>query len=146
MEKSKVLFLCTGNSARSQMAEAFLRAYAGERFEVHSAGVEPKGYILPEVLLVMKERGLDLEGQPSKSVKVYLGKQHFASVITVCAEAEKNCPTTFLGMGQHEHWPFDDPAKFQGSDAERLEFVRGLRDQIDQRIRQWLETQNIRVS
>jgi len=142
-KKQKVLFLCTGNSARSQMAEAFLRAYAGDHFDIYSAGIEPKGYILPEVLTVMKERGLDLHGQNSKSVKEYLGRAHFSYVITVCADAEKNCPTVFLNMGVHEHWPFDDPAKFEGSESDRLAFVRDLRDQIDQRIQSWLETQNI---
>ena len=143
MRKPRVLFLCTGNSARSQIAEAFLRAYADEHFEVYSAGLEPKGFILPEVLIAMKERGLDMDGQTSKSVTEYLGKLHFAHVITVCGDAEENCPAVFLNMGIHEHWPFDDPAKFQGSEAERLEFIGSVRDQIDQRIRQWLEAQNI---
>lgn len=143
MDRSRVLFLCTGNSARSQMAEAFLRAYAGEHFEIHSAGIEPKGYILPEVLMVMKERGLDLSGETSKSVREYLGKIHFSHVITVCAEAEENCPTVFLNMGIHEHWAFADPAKFQGDDAEKLGFTRKVRDQIDQRIKQWPENQQI---
>jgi arsenate reductase (thioredoxin) len=143
MHKPKVLFLCTGNSARSQMAEAFLRACAEEHFEVHSAGLEPKGHILPEVLTVMKERGLDLSGQISKSVREYLGKMIFAHTITVCGDAEENCPAIFLNMGKHEHWPFDDPAKFQGSGSERLEFTRKVRDQIEQRVRQWLKEQNI---
>jgi len=143
MHKPRVLFICTGNSARSQIAEAFLRAYADEHFEVYSAGLEPKGFILPEVLIAMKERGLDMDGQTSKSVTEYLGKLHFAHVITVCGDAEENCPAVFLNMGIHEHWPFDDPAKFQGSEAERLEFIGSVRDQIDQRIRQWLEAQNI---
>jgi arsenate reductase len=146
MPKTNVLFLCTGNSARSQMAEAFLRAYGGEHFEVHSAGLEPRGYILPEVLTAMREHGLSLEGQYSKSVKDYLGKKHFTYVITVCAKAEESCPTIFPNMGKHEFWPFEDPAKFQGSEAERLEFVRGLRDKINQRIREWLESQGIQVS
>jgi arsenate reductase len=143
MNKPKVLFLCTGNSARSQMAEAFLRAYAGDRFEVHSAGLEPKGYILPEVLTVMQERGLDMKGQTSKGVEEYLGKTVFAHTITVCGGAEENCPAVFLNMGKHEHWPFDDPAGFEGSDAERLDFTRAVRDQMDQRIRHWLADMNI---
>ena len=142
MHKPRVLFLCTGNSARSQMAEAFLRSYAGDRFEVHSAGLEPKGFILPEVLEVMKERGLDMAGQTSKGVKEYLGKTVFAHTITVCGDAEENWPAIFLNMGKHEHWPFDDPAKFEGSDLERLDFTRGVRDQIASRIREWLEAQN----
>lgn len=144
MNKPKVLFLCTGNSARSQMAEAFLRAHAGDHFEVHSAGLEPRGQILPEVLAVMKERGLDMAGQTSKGVEVYLGRTVFAHTITVCGDAEENCPAIFLNMGEHEHWPFDDPAKVQGSEAERLEAIRVVRDQISQRVIQWLEEQNIR--
>ncbi len=143
MSKLKVLFLCTGNSARSQMAEAFLRAYAGGHFDVHSAGLEPKGQILPEVLEVMKERGLTLEGQHSKGVEEYLGKTHFAHVITVCGDAEENCPVVFLNMGRHEHWPFDDPAKFKGTEAQRLEFARMVRDQIDRRVHEWLAEQKI---
>lgn len=141
MTQPRVLFLCTGNSARSQMAEAFLRAYAGDRFEVHSAGVEPKGYILPEVIAAMKELGIDMDGQVSKSVSEYLGKLHFAYVITVCGDAEKNCPAIFLNMGIHEHWPFDDPAGFDGNDSERLERTREVRDQIARRVQEWLEGQ-----
>ena len=143
MNKPKVLFLCTGNSGRSQMAEAILRAYAGDRYEAYSAGVEPKGYILPEVLTVMREHGLNLAGQTSKSVKEYLGKMHFAYVITLCAEAEENCPTVFLNMGQHEHWPFDDPAAFEGSEAAHLVLVREIRDQIEARLQQWLASQGV---
>ena len=143
MYKPRVLFLCTGNSARSQMAKAFLRAYAGEHFEVYSAGLNSTGYILPEVLKVMQERGIDTSGQRSKSVSEYLGKLHFSHVITVCGEAEEKCPTVFLNMGIHEHWPFDDPAKFEGSDMERLEFTRHVRDQIDERVKKWVKSQNI---
>jgi len=84
-----------------------------------------------------------MDGQTSKSVTEYLGKLHFAHVITVCGDAEENCPVVFLNMGIHEHWPFDDSAKFQGSETERLEFIGSLRDQIDRQILQWLETQNI---
>ncbi|HMB24712.1 MAG: arsenate reductase ArsC [Chloroflexota bacterium] len=142
MQKPRVLFLCTGNSARSQMAEAFLRAYAGEHVEVHSAGIEPKGFILPEILSVMRERGIDMSGQTSKSVSEYLGKVHFSHVITVCGDAEERCPTVFLNMGIHEHWPFDDPAKFAGSASERLEFARQVRDQIDARVTDWVKSHN----
>ncbi len=143
MSKPKVLFLCTGNSARSQMAEAILRAHADEHFEVHSAGLEPKGHILPDVLTVMQERGLDMAGQLSKGVEVYLGKTVFAHTITVCGDAEENCPAVFLNMGRHEHWSFEDPAKIQGEAAERLERIRGVRDQIEARILQWLTEQGI---
>jgi arsenate reductase (thioredoxin) len=141
MDKAKVLFLCTGNSARSQMAEGLLRAMAGEQFEVFSAGTEPKGSILPEVQEVMREIGIDVSKQHSKSVTEYLGKTHFTHVITVCADAEENCPAIFLNMGTHEHWPFDDPAKID--DEHRLESTRSVRDQIEQHLRLWLTGQGI---
>jgi arsenate reductase len=128
------------------MAEAFLRAYAGDHFEVHSAGLEPKPGILPQVLDVMKERGLDMAGQSPKSVSEYLGKTIFSHTITVCGDAEENCPAVFLNMGRHEHWPLDDPAKFQGSDTQKLDFTRQVRDQIEQRILQWLKEQNIQLT
>ena len=141
MNKSKVLFLCTGNSARSQLAEGILRALAGEQYEIFSAGTEPKGSILPEVKEVMREVGIDISAQWSKSVTEYLGKTHFAHVITVCADAEENCPAVFLNMGTHDHWPFDDPAKFD--EETRLDSTRRVRDQIEQRLRLWLEEQGI---
>ena len=139
MPNPKVLFLCTGNSARSQMAEGILRALAGEQFEVSSAGTEPKGRILPEVQEAMRE--IDISGQWSKSVTEYLGKVHFAYVITVCADAEENCPAVFLNMGTHDHWPFDDPAKFD--DETRLTRTRRVRNQIESRLRSWLVAQNV---
>jgi arsenate reductase len=83
-----------------------------------------------------------MDGQTSKSVKEYLGKTIFAHTITVCGDAEDNCPAVFLNMGKHEHWPFDDPAKFEGSEAERIERTRTVRDQISQRIQEWLDCQS----
>ncbi len=141
MNKPKIIFLCTGNSARSQLAEGLLRTLADDHFEVFSAGTEPKGLILPEVQEVMREIGIDISNQYSKSVTEYLGKQVFAHVVTVCADAEENCPTIFLTMGTHHHWPFDDPAKFE--DATRLESTRRVRQQIEDRLRLWLEAQGI---
>jgi arsenate reductase len=141
MAALKVLFLCTGNSARSQMAEGLLRALAADQFEVFSAGTEPKGSILPEVQEVMREIGIDISSQWSKSVTEYLGKTHFAHVITVCADAEENCPAVFLNMGTHDHWPFDDPAKFD--DEKRLPSTRSVRDQIEARLRLWLTEHSI---
>ena len=139
--KAKVLFLCTGNSARSQIAEGLLRALADEHFEVFSAGTEPKGRILPEIKEVMREVGIDISAQWSKSVTEYLGKTHFAHVLTVCADAEENCPAVFMNMGTHDHWPFDDPAKFD--EEQRLASTRRVRDQIEQRLRLWLAEQGI---
>ena len=141
MSKPKVLFLCTGNSARSQMAEGLLRALAGEHFDVFSAGTEPKGRILPEVKEALREVGIDISLQWSKSVMEYLGKVNFGYVITVCADAEENCPAVFLNMGIHEHWPFDDPAKFD--EEQRLTSTRRVRDQIEDRLRLWLAELNI---
>ncbi len=143
MNKPKVIFLCTGNSARSQMAEGLLRALAGAQFEIFSAGTEPKGSILPEVQEVMREVGIDMSGQFSKSVIEYLGKTVFTYVITVCANAEENCPTVFLSMGTHDHWPFDDPAKFGGDEEQRLTHTRHVRDQIEARLRLWLTEQRV---
>ena len=136
MSKPRVLFLCTGNSARSQMAEAWLRHYAGDHYEVHSAGLEPKG-INPYTIQVMEECGLDLSGQRSKALAEYLGKVNFGYLITVCGNAEKNCPI-FPGISQRMHWPFDDPADFEGINAEKLARFRQVRDEIETRIIAWL--------
>src|SRR3972149_6732087 len=98
MSKARVLFLCTGNSARSQMAEAFLRKHGGDQYDTYSAGIEPKG-INAYIERVMEEAGVSLSGQYSKHVKEYMGKIHLAYVITLCDEAEKSCPAIFPGMG-----------------------------------------------
>ena len=140
MIKAKVLFLCTGNSARSQMAEAFLRKYGGDEFEAYSAGLEPKG-ITPYTERVMKEIGISLSGQRSKHVEEYMGKVHFGHLIIVCDEAERNCPATFPGLGRRLHWSFEDPAAFVGSDDEKLAKFREVRDQIERRIKAWLAEQ-----
>jgi arsenate reductase len=138
MQKTKVLFLCTGNSARSQMAEAFLRRFAGDHFEVHSAGLEPKG-IHPFTVRIMEEIGYDLGGQRAKDVTEYLGRVHFGYLITVCAHAEEHCPKTFLGVSERIHWPIQDPAAFEGSEEEKLEKFRLARDEIKVRVKAWLE-------
>ncbi len=142
MENECVLFLCTGNTARSQMAEAFLRKYAGRHLRAYSAGLKP-GTINPYTERVMREIGIDLSGQHSKSVKEYLGKMSFAYLITVCAEAEENCPTTFPGIGERLSWVFDDPAAVEGSEEEKLQKFREVRDQIEKRIKLWLEGKDI---
>ncbi|MBN1977730.1 MAG: arsenate reductase ArsC [Anaerolineae bacterium] len=137
MQKVRVLFLCTGNTARSQMAEALLRKHGGDRFEAYSAGLEPSE-INPCVYQVMEEISLDLSGQRSKNVSEYMGKVHFGYLITVCANAEEKCPAVFPSMGQRLFWPFDDPAAFEGSDEEKLLKFREVRDQIERRIKDWL--------
>ncbi|MGE5221279.1 MAG: arsenate reductase ArsC [Omnitrophica WOR_2 bacterium] len=138
---NKVLFLCTGNSARSQMAEAFLRKYAGDVFAVYSAGLEPKG-INPYTIQVMEEIGVDLKGQRSKSLDEYRGKMQFDYMITVCDNADQNCPF-FPGMGTRLHWSFEDPAACLGTPEEKLAQFRQVRDQIDHRIQAWLEEMGI---
>jgi len=141
---TRVLFLCTGNSARSQMAEAFLRKYAGNRFEAHSAGLEPKG-VNPLTIQVMQEKGIDISKQISKGINTYLGKVLFQYLVTVCDDAEKNCPTVWPGVNQRMHWSFEDPAAFEGSDEEKLEKFRQIRDLIERKIKSWLAEQGITV-
>jgi arsenate reductase len=136
MPEPRVLFICTGNSARSQMAEAFLRRHGGDRFEVFSAGLEPKG-INPFTRQVMAEQGYDLAGQRSKDVFEFLGKVHFGHIITVCSNAEARCPI-FPGIAYRLHWPFDDPAAVEGGDEAKLAAFRRVRDQIEARILAWL--------
>ena len=137
-KRPQVLFLCTHNTARSQMAEALLRRHTGDRFEVYSAGYEPTD-INPFTRQVMAEVGIDLGGQYAKGVKEYLGKINFAYVIIVCDRAEKTCPAAFPSISrQRLFWPFEDPVAFKGTDEEKLAKFREIRDQIDQRIRQWL--------
>lgn len=144
MSKQRILFLCTGNSARSQMAEAFLRKYAGEHFEAHSAGLEPAG-LNPLTVRVMNEVGIDVSGQESKGVDTYLGKTLFQHLITVCDDADKNCPTIWPGVNTRMHWSFQDPARFEGSEEEKLARFRETRDLIEKKIKAWLAEQSIAV-
>lgn len=136
MSKSNVLFLCTSNSARSQMAEGLLRKHAGDRYEALSAGLEPTT-VHPLAIRAMNEVGINISGQRSKSVKEYLGKIALGHVIFVCARAEKNCPYLYPPLVP-ESWPFEDPAACQGTEEERLERFRQVRDQIEARIKAWL--------
>ncbi len=141
LSKISVLFLCTGNSARSQMAEAFLRHYGGDAFEAFSAGLQPKG-IHPLTRQVMQEVSLSLEGQRSKDVSEYMGKRHFSYLITVCAHAEKNCPRVFPGVGQRLHWDMPDPAALAAAlddEQARLDVFRQARDEMFRRIQSWIQ-------
>ncbi len=140
MNKIKVLFLCMGNSCRSQMAEAFLRKYGGDRFEAYSAGLEPKD-IHPYTRQVMQEIGVSLEGQRSKDVAEYLGRVHFGYLITVCSNAEERCPTAWPDVDRRFHWFFEDPAAAEGTEEEKLAKFRQVRDQIERRIKEWLAEQ-----
>jgi arsenate reductase len=125
------------------MAEAFLRKYGEEQFGAYSAGTDPKG-IHPNAERVMEEVGITLSNQHSKHLKEFMGKVHFGYLITMCDEAEKTCPTTFPGMGQRLRWSLEDPAAFVGSEAEKLEKFREVRDQIEKRIKAWLLEQENR--
>ena len=137
--KTRVLFLCTQNSARSQIAEAFLREYGGEHFEGYSAGCNAAAEIHPYAVQVMREVGIDIREQYPKDIKQLMGRMHFGYVITVCARAEKDCPTVFPGMGLKLSWLFDDPRGEDIPADEQLEKFRDVRDQIEQKIRYWLE-------
>jgi len=140
--KIKILFLCTGNSARSQMAEAWLRVIAGTRFDVFSAGLEPHG-VNPFTIKVMEETGYDMSEHRSKHLEEYIGKIDFDYLITVCGNADERCPV-FPGMGTRLHWPFDDPAAIEGSDEQKLAFFRKIRDQIKEKIQTWLEEEDFK--
>ena len=128
---SKVLFLCTGNSARSQMAEGYLRHVAGNDYEVFSAGTDPVG-LNPLAVDAMREIGIDISQQTSQHVREFLGTK-FPFVVTVCDRAKESCPI-FPGAIRFIHWSFPDPAQAQGSHEERLEAFRRVRDQIARHI------------
>lgn len=125
--KPKVLFLCTGNSARSQMAEGYLRHVAGDRFEAMSAGIEPKE-LNPLAVAAMREIGIDISLQKPKNVVSLLG-QHVPYVITVCDDARERCPV-FPGTWKFLRWSFEDPAAALGTEEERLAAFRRIRDEI----------------
>jgi phosphinothricin acetyltransferase len=135
MTRERVLFLCTHNSARSQMAEAFLRALAGDRFEAESAGTEATG-VNPLAIRAMREVGVDLAGHRSKTLDRFLDEP-WDHVITVCDSANERCPI-FPRSVRRLHWSFDDPSRAIGSDDERLRVFRRIRDEISARIRGWL--------
>ncbi len=137
---TRVLFLCVHNSARSQMAEAFLRKIAGDRFEVESAGLEP-GKLNPFVVRAMAETGIDISGNPTKSVfDLFKAGKVYQVVVTVCSkEAAERCPI-FPGLSEKHHWPFDDPSTFTGSDEEIMERTRKVRDDIAAAVREFADS------
>jgi arsenate reductase (thioredoxin) len=134
-EQARVLFVCTHNSARSQMAEGILRDLAGDRFEVTSAGTEAT-HVRPLAIRAMDEISIDISGQESKTLERYLGEP-FDYVITVCDEANEACPF-FPGADKRLHWSFEDPSRAEGSEDERLAIFRRVRDEIRERIEQEL--------
>lgn len=130
-ERQRVIFVCTHNSARSQMAEGMLRAWAGDRFEVFSAGTEATR-VRPEAIEVMREIGIDISGQTSKTLDPYLGAE-FSWLITVCDQANESCPT-IPGVEQRAHWSIDDPSGITGDDEVRLRAFRDARDRLRDRV------------
>jgi arsenate reductase len=136
-QRKRLLFLCTGNSARSQIAEGLLRHEAGDRFEVFSAGTHPSS-VRPEAIAVMNEIGIDISAHRSKSIEELLKGDEFKSqdldiVITVCDNAKESCPV-FPGKTQRLHWPFEDPASVEGTEDDRKDAFRKIRDRIHGRI------------
>ncbi len=145
--KLRVLFLCTGNSCRSQMAEGLLRETAGERFEALSAGSNPAGYVHENAVRVMGQIGIDISSLRSKSINEFLPPEGTPPdlIISVCSGAEKDCPT-FPGKVERWHWPFDDPAHAVGTDEEKLaEFTR-VRDEIRESLQTRLVNLDIPLS
>jgi arsenate reductase len=134
----KVLFLCVHNSARSQMAEAYLRKFGAGRFQAESAGLEP-GALNPFVVRALAEEGIDIAGKPTRDVfGIYKEGRSFDCVVTVCSkEAAERCPV-FPGKVERRHWPFDDPSKFTGTDEEVMVKVRVVRDAIREKVLEFI--------
>ena len=132
-EKKRILFLCTGNSARSQMAEAFMNQLGGERFIAISAGTFPTGIVHPLAILTMKDLGIDISHNKSKSLDQYVNEK-WDIIVTVCDNAKESCPVFYGGKIQ-AHWGFEDPAEFEGTDEEKKFFFRKIAIEIERRIR-----------
>jgi len=137
--KKKILFICVHNSARSQMAEAFINEMCGDEFAAQSAGLEP-GALNPIVVEALREVGIDISGKPTQAViDVFRSGELFSYVITVCSEAEaEGCPI-FPGFAKRLHWPFADPSKLTGSPEEKLARVREIRDEIRRKVEAFCE-------
>jgi len=133
--KTSILFVCTGNSARSQMAEAFARHYGGSAYDVYSAGLEPSR-VNPRTIAVMAEKGISLEGHWSKGLDA-VPADDVDLVVTVCGDADARCPLLFGRLGRR-HWPLADPAKATGSEEQIVAAFRSVRDDIDARVQELL--------
>lgn len=140
--KKRFMFICIHNSGRSQMGEAFLRHYAGDKFEVHSAGIEA-GKLNPLVVKAMEEIGISMEGHYAKKAQDYIDREeHFDYVLTVCDETNaERCPL-FPGKHTRLHWGFPDPSALTGTDEEKLAGIRPIRDAIGKKIQDWLQEQS----
>jgi arsenate reductase len=137
--KPNVLFLCTGNSCRSQMAEGFLRRY-GERFNGYSAGTNPAERVHPLAIEVMREKGIDISNQRPKGIDDLLTSLPVHHLVIVCDGANDSCPRSAPGTMNRHFWPFDDPAAFKGTPEATLTKFRAVRDEIESRIKEWLAT------
>ncbi len=138
--KPLVLILCTGNSCRSQMAEAFLRHYQGDVFTVASAGTDPKPEVHPLAVRVMAEAGIDLSDHRPKSLEEFLGKSPVTHLLIVCDRAQGTCPRVWPGVYTRDYMPFDDPAEATGSQEQMLEVFRRVRDEIRDAMSRWSPT------
>jgi arsenate reductase len=143
MPAAGILVLCTGNSARSQMAEAFLRDRVDPDIPVYSAGTEPAERINPLTVEVMAEAGFDLAERKPRHLREYLGRVPVRTVIIVCDGAAKSCPAIWPGAFERLLWPFEDPAALEGSYEERLAKFRQVRDAIDERVREWVDQRQL---
>ena len=135
--KPIVLILCTGNSCRSQMAEAFLREYQGDAYEPRSAGTNPAAEVHPLAIQVMGEVGVDVSEQKPKSLETYLGRVPVRHLLIVCDKANGSCPRIWPGAYTRSYLPFDDPARFEGTDDEKLAEFRRVRDLIGEAMKTW---------
>lgn len=144
LKKLKVLFLCTANSARSQIAQAMLERFGDDKFEAYSAGLDPS-VVNPLTIEVLNEVGISMEGKVAKSVNLYMGHVKFEYLVTVCARAEERCPVTFPGISNRLHWAFDDPAKAEGTHEQKLAKFRQVRDEIRDRVISWVEGMRVPV-
>jgi len=134
---SGVLFVCSHNSSRSQMAEGWLRHLAGDMFDVYSAGVEP-GTLNPFAVKAMDEVGIDISSHKAEGIKKYLGRVPVYYLVIVCDKAAQTCPRIWPGSRERLHWFFDDPAAVEGTDEQKLAAFREVRDEIKEQIERWL--------
>jgi arsenate reductase len=139
IDRQRVIFVCTHNSARSQMAEGMLRAWGGDRFDAFSAGTEATR-VRPEAIAAMREIGIDISSQSSKTLEPYLGAD-FSWLITVCDQARESCPT-LPGVRRQAHWSVDDPSGVDADDATRLAAFRAARDDLAERVRAFISAQD----
>ena len=140
-EKPTVLFLCTANTCRSQMAEGLLRHHAGDRYEAASAGTEPGSEVHPLAVRVMAEKDVDISSLRPKGLRQFLGRARIPHAITVCDNAAESCPSVWPGLGERLHWPLPDPAAAEGTEEDRLTAFRRVRDELEKLILAWLGTQ-----